>query len=154
MDAQLGGRVPSTADRLPSMTRRSMVVVVAAAAFISAVVAVSAALITISVTRPSDRELQRAAVDELGLPGFLLDLPGAQVLVDEITDSVSHRVIEESRPSIATGLTVGGLTGAVSAVIAALALVGIARQREDRAGRAPTAGVAGVDVTPVPVDDI
>jgi len=112
---------------------RSLVIVVAATAFISAVVAVSAALITISVTRPSDRELQRAVADELGLPGFLLDVPGAQSLTDDITDRVTHRVLDESRPSIATGLTVGGLTGAASAAISAIALVGLCRHREERA---------------------
>lgn len=115
------------------MKGRSAFIVVAAAAFISAVVAVSAALITISVTRPSDRELQRAAVDELGLPGFLLDVPGAQALADDITDRVTNRVIDESRPSIVTGLTVGGLTGAASAVISAIALVGLCRHREESA---------------------
>jgi hypothetical protein len=107
--------------------------VVAAAAFISAVVAVSAALITISVTGPSDRELQRAAADELGLPGFVLDVPGAQALADDITNRVTDRVIDESRPSIAMGLTVGGLTGAASAVISAIALLELCRQRQQSA---------------------
>ena len=110
----------------------SLVIVVAATAFISAVVAVSGALITISVTRPSDRELQRAAADEVGLPGFLLDVPGAQAVADDITDRVTHRVIDESRPSIAMGLTVGGLTGAAAAVTSAIALVGLCSHREGR----------------------
>jgi hypothetical protein len=123
----------SIGERLPEVTGSSLFLVIVAAAFISAVVAVSAALITISVTGPSDRELQRAAADELGIPGFLLDVPGAQALADDVTDRVTHRVIDESRPSIATGLTIGGLTGAASAVISAIALLGLCRQREESA---------------------
>lgn len=121
------------------MKARPLVIVVAAAAFISAVVAVSAAMITIAVTRPSDRELQQAAADELGLPEFLLDIPGAQTVTDDITDRVTHRVIDESRPSIATGLTVGGLTGAASAVLSAIALLGLSGRGEERAQSSPTA---------------
>lgn len=116
--------------RFRDVRSSSFVIAIAAAAFISAVVAVSAAVVTIDTTRPSDRELQRVAADELGLPGFLLDTPVAQAIADDITDRVAHRVIEESRPSVALGLTIGVLAGAATAATATAALVRLYGRRE------------------------
>jgi hypothetical protein len=108
--------------------RSSLVVVIATTAFVSAVVATSAALVAVDMTRPSDRELQRAAADELGVPAFLLDAPGAQAVTDDLAARVSHRVIDEARPSIALGLTVGILTGAATAVTSAATLARLGRR--------------------------
>lgn len=106
----------------------SLFVVIATAAFVSAVAATSAALVTVAMTRPSDRELQRAAADELGVPAFLLDVPGAQAVTDDLAARVSHRVMDEARSSIALGLTVGILTGAATAVTSAATLARLDRR--------------------------
>ena len=116
------------------MKRPSVVVVIAACAFISAVVATSAALVTIDMTRPSDRELQRAAADELGVPAFLLDVPGARAVTDDLAGRVTRRVIDEARPSIALGLTIGILTGAAMAVTSAAILARVGRRHGVEAG--------------------
>ena len=112
---------------------------IAVSACVSAIVAVSAALVAIQMTRPTDRELRRAAAEELGLPARLLDMPGAESLVDEVTGRVARRVIAESRPSLATGLIAGTLAGVVSAVACAAALTSIApRSQAGDMGKGPS----------------
>lgn len=54
---------------------------------------------TLSLTRPSDGELQRAALDELGMPEELESAPVIGPALDEYTARVSRRVIQESRGS-------------------------------------------------------
>lgn len=110
------------------MRGASLVVGIAVVAFLSAIAATTAALVTIELTRPSDRELQQAAADELGVPAVVLEVPGAQAVADDLTQRVAHRVIDEARPSVATGLTVGTLTGAATALIFAAALVRLSRR--------------------------
>src|SRR5690606_1336408 len=57
-----------------------LVIPIGVAAFLSASAAVGAALIAVDAARPDQDELQRAALDELGLPTSLLDVPGAQTI--------------------------------------------------------------------------
>jgi hypothetical protein len=101
------------------------VVRIAVSACVSAIVAVSVALVAIQMTRPTDRELRRAAAEELGLPARLLDMPGAESLADVVTGRVARRVIAESRPSLARGLIAGTRAGVASAVACAAALTSI-----------------------------
>jgi hypothetical protein len=101
------------------------VVRIAVSACVSAIVAVSVALVAIQMTRPTDRELRRAAAEELGLPARLLDMPGAESLADVVPGRVARRVIAESRPSLASGLIAGTLAGVASAVACAAALTSI-----------------------------
>lgn len=54
---------------------------------------------TLSLRRPSDGELQRAALDELGMPEELESAPVIGPALDEYTARVSRRVIQESRGS-------------------------------------------------------
>jgi hypothetical protein len=130
---------PSGRSPASSRANRSLVVRIAVSACVSAIVAVSAALVAIQMTRPTDRELRRAAAEELGLPARLLDMPGAESLVDEVTGRVARRVIAESRPSLATGLIAGTLAGVVSAVACAAALTSIApRSQAGDMGKGPS----------------
>jgi hypothetical protein len=95
---------------------------VAATSF-SALVAVASAVITIGLARPSEHELQRAALEETGLPPGLLDLPAVQPLADDLTSRVANRIIDESQPSLALGAAVGTLAGATSALAATVVLI-------------------------------
>lgn len=54
---------------------------------------------TFSLTRPSDGELQRAVLDEFGLPEELEAAPVIGPMLDQYTTHVSRRVVQESRRS-------------------------------------------------------
>lgn len=84
-----------------------------------------AGAIVFLVTRPSDDELQRAALDEFGLPPALADSPVAPVL-DRIAERIADRALAETRTSALAAL------GTVAAVTAAGVIV---VERVDRRGR-------------------
>jgi hypothetical protein len=103
--------------------RSPLVIPIVAATSFSALVAVASAVIAIGLARPSEHELQRAALEETGLPRGLLDLPAVQPLADNLTSRVAHRIIDESQPSLALGAAVGTLAGAASALASTVVLI-------------------------------
>lgn len=99
------------------------VIPIAVAVFLSASAAVGAALIAVDAARPGHDDLQRAALDELGLPTSLLDAPGAQTIADEFSDRIVDRTVDEAMPSLALGAAAGIATGAAAALASATVLV-------------------------------
>lgn len=84
---------------------------------------------TLSVTRPSDNELQRAVLDEIGLPAQLEASPLLGPAIDHYTTRITQRAIKESRGSATLTIVV---TVAVTAVVTATAgtlLEGTANRR-------------------------
>ena len=70
-------------------------------------VGLSATLITLTLTRPSDDELQRAALDELGLPVEMESAPIIGPVLDDVTEQITRRMINESRTTATTAALVG-----------------------------------------------
>lgn len=80
-------------------------------------VGIAAGWAVLALTRPSDDDLQRAVLDEVGLPA---DLEAAHVIgpaLDTYTDRIERRVLEETRPSATLALGVGVISG-VSGTVA------------------------------------
>ncbi|WP_436792810.1 hypothetical protein [Actinospongicola halichondriae] len=84
----------------------------AAFTLVAVVVGLAATWLTLTLTRPSDDELQRAALDELGLPVGMESSPIIGPVLDDITEQITRRMINESRASA----TVAALLGIVVAV--------------------------------------
>lgn len=72
---------------------------------------------TLSLTRPSDGELQRAVLDELGLPEELESAPVIGPVLDEYTARVSRRVVQESRGSATLAFVVSVTAAAAVSTI-------------------------------------
>ena len=95
----------------------------AVTAAVGIAVGIASGWAVLALTRPSDDHLQRAVLDEIGLP---VDLETASVIgpaLDTYTDRIESRVLEETRPSATLALGVGvisGVTGTVAAHAAAV----------------------------------
>lgn len=95
---------------------------------------IAAGWLAITLTRPSTDELQRAALDEIGLPTELESAPMIGPALDAYTDRVEARVVEESRPSAMVALAIG-VTVAVVATVAVTATADSVRARSRRRSR-------------------
>lgn len=81
-------------------------------------VGIAAGWAVLAFTRPSDDDLQRAVLDEVGIPADLEAAPVIGPALDTYTDRIEGRVLEEARPSATLALGVGvisGVTGTVAA---------------------------------------
>lgn len=82
----------------------------------------AAAGITVgAITLPPSDELQRAAVEEIGLDPGLLDNPLIAPFVDELTERVEDRLVAEARRSMVLAVTTSTLVAVGG--LAAVALV-------------------------------
>ena len=79
----------------------------------------AAGWVVLVLSRPSQDELQRAALDEIGLPVELERAPVLGPALDTYTERVSARVVAESRPSAAAALGAGVLAAAGCSVATA-----------------------------------
>jgi hypothetical protein len=104
---------------------------IAIAAIAASIVAALVAGTVIAATAPDRTEIQAAALDEIGIPGEVLALPGAQAVADDLTDRVTERVVAEARPGIASGVLAGAFAGTLTAAVTA----GAVAARSSRTGR-------------------
>ena len=72
-------------------------------ALVLAGVALLAGIFVTTQTFPSDEELQRVSLEELGLDPNLVDQPFVRVLLDQIQEPVRDRVLDETRQSMYLG---------------------------------------------------
>ena len=98
----------------------------------------AAGLIVLGLTRPSHDQLQRAALDEVGLPVELERAPFLGPALDTYTERVAARVVAESRPSVAAALG----AGVAVAIVGSLATSAVAARDRIRFG---SVGRRGVD---------
>ena len=106
----------TTGDDSPAGHRRWLRVVVAALVGVAAGLATG--WIALGMTRPGDDELQRAALDEIGLPADLEDAPVIGPELDAYTNQVEERILAEYRFSIGLALTVGVIIAVATTVAA------------------------------------
>ena len=98
----------------------------------------AAGLIVLSLTRPSQDQLQRAALDEIGLPMELERAPFLGPALDTYTERIAARVVAESKPSAAAALG----AGVAVAIVSSLATSAVAARDRIRVG---SIGRRGVD---------
>lgn len=94
---------------------------VAAAAVIGVVVGLATGWIALGLTRPSNDEFQRAALDEIGLPADLEGAPLIGPALDTYSNRIEERIVAESRASAGLALAVGVIIAVVTTVAAAQA---------------------------------
>ena len=94
----------------------------------------AAGWVVLVLTRPSEDELQRAALDEMGLPVELEGAPVFGPVLDTYTERVAGRVVAESRPSAAAALG-AGVVVAAGCFVATAAVAGQDRLRVGSVGR-------------------
>ncbi len=94
----------TAADARPDLPRWSSLAI---AALIGVAVGLATGWIVLGLTRPSDDELQRAALEEIGLPADLEDAPLISSVLDTYTDRIEERIVAESRSSAGLALAVG-----------------------------------------------
>lgn len=99
---------------------------------------IAAGLIVLSLTRPSQDQLQRAALDEVGLPMELERAPFLGPALDTYTERIAARVVAESKPSAAAALG----AGVAVAIVSSLATSAVAARDRIRVG---SIGRRGVD---------
>ena len=88
---------------------------------LAALIGVAVGLATGSVlglTRPSDDELQRAALDEIGPPADLEDAPLISSVLDTYTDRIEARITAESRSSAGLALAVAVIIAVATTTVA------------------------------------
>lgn len=93
----------------------------AAGAAVGIVLGIAVGWILLTLTRPSDDELQRAVLEEVGLPADLEAAPVIGPALDTYTDRVESRVLDETRPSATLALVVGVIVGVVTGTVGASA---------------------------------
>jgi len=91
---------------------------VAAAALVGVAVGLATGWITLGLTRPSNDEFQRAALDEIGLPADLEGAPLIGPALDTYSDQIEERIVAESRASAGLALAVGVVIAVVTTVAA------------------------------------
>lgn len=107
----------------------------AAFTLVAVVVGLAATWLTLTLTRPRDDELQRAALDELGLPVGMESSPIIGPVLDDITEQITRRMINESRASATAASLVGIIVAVgVGSGIELLASARNARQPGDLDG--------------------
>ena len=89
-----------------------------AAAGAGIVIGIAAGWTLLVLTRPSDNELQRAVLHEVGLPAELESAPVIGRTLDTYTDRIEARVLDEVRPSATLALAVGVIAGAAGTALA------------------------------------
>lgn len=90
-------------------------------AMVGIVLGVAAGWAPLAITGPSDDELQRAVLDEVGLAADLESAPVIGPTLDAYTERIEARILDETRPSATLALAVGvivGVTGTVAACAA------------------------------------
>jgi len=110
---------PADADAQPVPRWAGWLAVTAA---VGIAVGLAAGWTVLALTRPSDDDLQRAVLDEIGLPAELEAAPVVGPALDTYTHRIERRVLDETRPSATLALSVGvivGVTGTVTAHAAA-----------------------------------
>lgn len=83
------------------------------------VIGLAVAFFVISATRPSNDELQAAALDEMGLSSDLASSRLIGPILDQMTDKIGDRMVAETRSSVIAGVLAGvvaaaGVAGAAS----------------------------------------
>lgn len=111
-------------------SRRQRFVVTAAVA-VSAVAAVAVALIVVSLTRPSDQEIQEEVAVHLGVSREVLDIPVVRRVLEQTSSEARAVVFDELDQS----LLIGGIAGLVAAIGASMLIM--------QPWRAPTDKPAG-----------
>lgn len=111
----------TAADARPDRRRWSSVAV---AAMVGVAIGLAAGWIALGLTRPSDDELQRATLDEIGLPAELEGTPFIGPALDTYTDRIEARITAESRSSAALALAIGVI---VAVTTTAAAHAGVTR---------------------------
>jgi hypothetical protein len=84
-----------------------------------AAIAVASVGVSIAVawsTMPSNRQLDHDAADELGIPRAVIDSPFVQPFLDDVTQRLRSRAVDEVRWSIVTGISAGVLVALVGTV--------------------------------------
>lgn len=105
----------TAADARPDLPRWSSVAI---AALIGVAVGLATGWIVLGLTRPSDDELQRAALDEIGLPAALEDAPVIGHALDTYTDRIEARITAESRSSAGLALAVAVIIAVATTTVA------------------------------------
>lgn len=105
---------------------RAIVVVVA-----SVLAGLMAGWLVITLHGPSEDELQRAVMDEIGLPPELESSPLLGSALDRYTERMKARVIAESRPSAVAAIAAGT---AITACVLSLGKVIAGRSTADLCG--------------------
>lgn len=98
-------------------TDRITVLAFAGIAVAGVVAGLAGGWLVLGLARPSSDHLQRAALDEVGLPAELESAPMIGPLLDAYSERVQTRVIDETRPSLELAV-VGGVVLAVTVTTA------------------------------------
>lgn len=96
------------------------------------------AWLVFELTRPSTDDLQRRALDELGLAPGLESAPFVEPVLDEVTERVSRRVIDESASTVVASAAVGVIVAVTAS--GALMLVIEGRGQRSSGVESPDAG--------------
>lgn len=106
----------------------------AVTAAVGVAVGIAAGWAVLALTRPSDDDLQRAVLEEVGLPADLEAAPVIGPALDTYTDRIEDRIVEETRPSATLALGVGVISG-VAGTVAAHAVAERIRPARDQPPR-------------------
>ncbi|MFZ6003233.1 MAG: hypothetical protein ACOYXM_04800 [Actinomycetota bacterium] len=90
-----------------------------------ALVAVGVALAVVGLTRPSDDELRREVVADLGVPEAVLDVP----LVDDMVARAGAQAQDSVLDELDASLAMGAAAGVASAVVLAAGVVWLVRRQ-------------------------
>lgn len=81
------------------------------------VLGAASGFIALSLTRPSDDELQRAILDEFGFDEDLESAPIIGPLLDDLTMKSQERAVEETRTSAIAAIVVGLVVGVLATMM-------------------------------------
>lgn len=98
----------------PHVDRWPRIVVLA---LVNIAAGLAAGLIVLALSRPSQDELQRAALDEAGLPVQLESAPVIGPALDTYTQRIEARIVAESRLSAIAALATGTVVAVGCAVL-------------------------------------
>lgn len=97
-----------------SLRQRAVATAAVAAA---AVIAVTVALLVVSLTRPSDEEIQEEVALRLGVPQVVLDHPIVQGVLDQTSEEAKSVVFEQFDQSLVLGALAGLLTAVGTSIL-------------------------------------
>jgi hypothetical protein len=78
--------------------------------------------VTLSATRPSENDLQRAVIDEIGLPAELEASPLLAPVIDHYTTRITDRAVRESRGSATLAIALSVVVSAAATATTATLL--------------------------------
>lgn len=94
------------------MQRGTLLVVIAIV-----VVSLAGAFAVAWQAMPDDQQLQRDAVEELGIPSAIIDSPIVKPVLDDLTHRIRARAVDDVRHAMLTGLAAGLAIGLVGATL-------------------------------------